>query len=811
MTAGSGAHGPMPGPGPKAGQGELFWERAPAPQLTTLGNEGSVPASGGGDGRPEASPCPEKSCGLPQPGRTPPWLKAGPTVLKPQASCRAERASLLGLEYSSSLRGSTEAQPSPEMMHPLRPEVPSAASYRAPFLGPWAWALPGEQWMEKSGSEPTLRDLQQGKAPDHARSVLPARTTQLAGRTGAICLHNPAAYHPGPRQRSTRHRRRGRIHSGQRRNRGNSLTEAPGMPEALQEPGTQCQEALVPLLLFHPSGALRPHCRKTQAGAKPEEAQTPVAVASQTLLEDPVQALGQDVCLLVALTALLPALWHLFHPIVGASNGPSHGGNGVRVPTKIRLHAAQEAVDGGGHRVKGSNAVPCGEVRLWGLDHPPPTPTQEGAMLTACQGPYRSRLWCQGSSGESATPGSPPTPEPKGCYPPSSDTTSSLVTESCSRSSPIFFSRLEYGRSSMPNLCVRGEISGKSEPAGRRWKAGGKAVRQGEAGCEQANTRDRPRCEPAVLFFGTQRALKHSQGQGLLPTPPWDNVTPPACTLTNTLPACLHPTYSLPGIRHGLGITLQLFHVAQELFKEVITGRLTLQSQVHSQGLQDGTVVTQGGGMCQLGREPGKLGQRQWRQRPAGSAQKPACPDYLLHILDAAIGQGDASYPHGAPVAIGAFPIKLGPGRLKDITALGAQELLEDSDHSSTITSVRVFPVLLSEPRGEKGIRQTLKDACQGWEGRTRLVWGLKDSVPATLSLLAWKAAAALESVLPRKSLLWSRGAVTLPTWSASLQDHAPHLPPWPAGTAPAPWPWLCRLCSTTLLQGQGGGPEIKL
>lgn len=96
----------VPGPGPKAGQGELFWERAPAPQLTTLGNEGSVPASGGGDGRPDASPCPEKSCGLPQPGRTPPWLKAGPTVLKPQASCRAERASLLGLEYSSSLRGS---------------------------------------------------------------------------------------------------------------------------------------------------------------------------------------------------------------------------------------------------------------------------------------------------------------------------------------------------------------------------------------------------------------------------------------------------------------------------------------------------------------------------------------------------------------------------------------------------------------------------------------------------------------------------------------------------------------------------------
>lgn len=63
----------------------------------------------------------------------------------------------------------------------------------------------------------------------------------------------------------------------------------------------------------------------------------------------------------------------------------------------------------------------------------------------------------------------------------------------------------------------------------------------------------------------------------------------------------LHPTYSLPGIREGLGITLQLFHVAQELLEEVLTGRLSLQSQVHSQGLQDGTVVTQGGGVCQLG------------------------------------------------------------------------------------------------------------------------------------------------------------------------------------------------------------------
>ena len=85
------------------------------------------------------------------------------------------------------------------------------------------------------------------------------------------------------------------------------------------------------------------------------------------------------------------------------------------------------------------------------------------------------------------------------------------------------------------------------------------------------------------------------------------------------------------------------------------------------------------------------------------SVQKPASPNYLLHILDTAIGQGDAGHPHRAPVAVGAFAIKLGPGRLKDITALGAQELPEDGDHSSTITPVRVFLVLLSKPRGEKG------------------------------------------------------------------------------------------------------------
>lgn len=152
---------------------------------------------------------------------------------------------------------------------------------------------------------------------------------------------------------------------------------------------------------------------------------------------------------------------------------------------------------------------------------------------------------------------------------------------------------------------------------------------------------------------------------------------------TRAQQTCPQPAYSLPGIQHGLGITLQLFHVAQELLEEVLTGRLTLQSQVHSQGLQDGTIVTQGGGVCQLGREPGKLGQRQGRRIPVvtalgyagGRSEGPeASPPglYLLHILDAAIGQGDASYPHGTPVAIGTFAIKLGAGRLKDIPAFGA-------------------------------------------------------------------------------------------------------------------------------------------
>jgi hypothetical protein len=34
----------------------------------------------------------------------------------------------------------------------------------------------------------------------------------------------------------------------------------------------------------------------------------------------------------------------------------------------VRLHAAQEAVDGGGHRFKGGNAIPCGKARAQELD-----------------------------------------------------------------------------------------------------------------------------------------------------------------------------------------------------------------------------------------------------------------------------------------------------------------------------------------------------------------------------------------------------------------------------------------------------------
>lgn len=97
--------------------------------------------------------------------------------------------------------------------------------------------------------------------------------------------------------------------------------------------------------------------------------------------------------------------------------------------------------------------------------------------------------------------------------------------------------------------------------------------------------------------------------------------------------------------------------------------------------------------------------------------QEPACPQYLLHILDTAISQRDARYPHSTSVAIGAFPIELGPGRLIDVAALGAQELLEDSDYSGPITSVRVFLVLLGKPSvGERNQNWGFQDSSQGCE-----------------------------------------------------------------------------------------------
>ena len=227
----------------------------------------------------------------------------------------------------------------------------------------------------------------------------------------------------------------------------------------------------------------------------------------------------------------------------------------------------------------------------------------------------------------------------------------------------------------------------------------------------------------------------------------------------------------------------------------MLTGRLPLQGQVHGQGLQDGTVVTQGGGVCQLGREPGKLGQRQWRLRPAvteprgeggreGTAQKQACPDYLLHILDAAIGQGDASYPHGTPVAIGAFPVKLGPSRLIDVSALGAQKLLEDGDYSSTVTPVGFFSVLLSKSRGWKGGRMRVsKMPVRAGREETWLVWETRKPWGLT-SLFQWccqpgklQRLFAAEGGVPAcmTPLLWPSGAITA-TWFASSQDHPPHL-----------------------------------
>lgn len=114
--------------------------------------------------------------------------------------------------------------------------------------------------------------------------------------------------------------------------------------------------------------------------------------------------------------------------------------------------------------------------------------------------------------------------------------------------------------------------------------------------------------------------------------------TPYPCpTHTVTCISLRSSPYSLLGVQDRLGITFQLLHVAQKLLQEVLTGRHTLQSEVHSQGLQDGTVVAQGGGMGQLGREPGKL----WRGGAMSHVSRdrlgkgclwPACPVPSVHL-----------------------------------------------------------------------------------------------------------------------------------------------------------------------------------
>lgn len=106
------------------------------------------------------------------------------------------------------------------------------------------------------------------------------------------------------------------------------------------------------------------------------------------------------------------------------------------------------------------------------------------------------------------------------------------------------------------------------------------------------------------------------------------------------------------------------------------------------------------------------------------------------------------------------------------------------------------------------------------WEKRKP--WGPMKPVSAVLPFQAWEAAVDLKTVLLRvrvpactdiTALLKGRNKsahlVCLSPGPSPLtcEPCPPHRrPPWTAGTAPGPWPWLCRLCSTTLLQGQGGG-----
>lgn len=98
--------------------------------------------------------------------------------------------------------------------------------------------------------------------------------------------------------------------------------------------------------------------------------------SSEPLAVQFIEALGHLLGLLESLTALLPARGHLLLPVIGAGDGPRHGGNGVRVPPQgdavddgslqgvvvvrnvsISVHAAQEGVDSSGDGAQCSDAI----------------------------------------------------------------------------------------------------------------------------------------------------------------------------------------------------------------------------------------------------------------------------------------------------------------------------------------------------------------------------------------------------------------------------------------------------------------------
>lgn len=162
--------------------------------------------------------------------------------------------------------------------------------------------------------------------------------------------------------------------------------------EALQKPGTQHQKAPVPPSLFSdlpkgvpsPKGTLRPHCRKTKAGSPgfPIGAVVspagyggaPATVALTDSSGRPGAGSGpgrqsphSPHSFAASSLAPLPChsrhqqwpqpwwQWCLCPHQVRWNRWESFGGRG---DLGVRLHAAQEATDGGGHRFKGSNAIP---------------------------------------------------------------------------------------------------------------------------------------------------------------------------------------------------------------------------------------------------------------------------------------------------------------------------------------------------------------------------------------------------------------------------------------------------------------------